>query len=376
MQNRQRTAMKHFAQTREVGLASAEDLAELDRLERSVFDGDRISIRSWRRLLASASAHILVCRSEGALHGACVVLRRKGSSVARLYSIAVTPAARGSGIAGKLLAAALSDARQAGCAVLRLESRLDNAPAHRLFQNHGFTQSGRKPGYYEDGQDALCFQRDLFDGARGGSAHVVRHYAQTLDFTCGPCALMMAMAAIDPSLPVSQAVEIRLWREATTVFMAAGHGGCGPFGLAHSALRRGFEVLVYAAAGASLFMDSVRDPHKKDVIQLVENDFRSELIESQVPIYAQPVSPESLIEHLRAGRLPIVLISLWRLHGEKTPHWVVIVGFDGAVFRLLDPMVRSCDPDGGMSISLGEFKKIARYGRRRRTAAVIIYGKK
>ena len=71
-----------------------------------------------------------------------------------------------------------------------------------------------------------------------------------------------------------------------------------------------------------------------------------------------------------------MLISLWRLHGEKTPHWVVIVGFDGAVFRLLDPMARSGDPDGGMSISLSEFKKIARYGRRRRTAAVILCGKK
>lgn len=368
--------MKRSVQAGGVASAGANDLAELDRLERSAFDGDRISLRSWQRLLASSSAHVLVCRSEVGLHGACVVLRRRGSSVARLYSIAVDPAMRGAGIAGQLLAAALGDARQAGCAVLRLESRLDNVSAHRLFQRHGFMQSGRKTGYYEDGQDALCFQRDVFDGALGGAAYAVRHYAQTLDFTCGPCALMMAMSAMDPSLPMNQAAEIRLWREATTVFMAAGHGGCGPFGLANSALRRGFEVSVYAAAGASLFMDSVRDPHKKGVIQLVENDFRSELVEHQVPIYARPVSPESLIEHLRAGRLPIVLISLWRLHGEKTPHWVVIVGFDGAVFRLLDPMVRSSDPDGGMSISLGEFKKIARYGRRRRTAAVIISGKK
>ena len=361
-----------------VELAGIEDLAKLDDLERSTFESDRISLRGWRRMLSSPSARVLVCRCKESLHGACVVLRRKGSSVARLYSIAVAPAARGSGIAANLLVAALGDARQAGCAVLRLESRLGNTVAHRFFERFGFTQLGRKTNYYEDGEDALCFQRDLFDGSltQGGATHLVRHYAQTLDFTCGPCALLMAMSALDPSTRVNQAAEIRLWREATTVFMAAGHGGCGPFGLAHSALKRGFDVSVYAAAGASLFMGSVRNQHKKDIIQLVENDFRSELVEHEVPIYAQPVSPESLVSHLRAGRLPIVLISLWRLHHEKTPHWVVIVGFDGAVFRILDPMARSSEPDGGMSISLGEFKKIARYGRRKRTAAVVISGKK
>ncbi len=67
---------------------------------------------------------------------------------------------------------------------------------------------------------------------------------------------------------------------------------------------------------------------------------------------------------------------LWRLHREKSPHWVAIVGFDGAAFRVLDPMARSGESDGGMSVSLAEFKKIARYGRRRQTAAVIIASKK
>lgn len=360
----------------DIALATPSDRPALDQLERCAFDSDRISARSWRRLLVSPGARVFVCRSNGTIAGACVVLHRKSASVARLYSLAVAPLSRGSGLAARLLAAALSDARQQGCAVLRLESRRDNAGAHRLFQRHGFTPSGTKPGYYQDGEDALCFERDLFDGTRASAPYAVRHYAQTLDFTCGPCALMMAMSAMDPSLAMDQAAEIRIWREATTVFMAAGHGGCGPFGLARSAWLRGFEVSVYADAGASLFMNSVRDQHKKDVIELVENDFRSELLAHQVPLHASPVSAESLVAHLRAGRLPIVLISLWRLHGEKTPHWVVIVGFDGAVFRILDPMARSGDADGGMSISLGEFKKIARYGRRRRTAAVIIFGKK
>ena len=357
--------------------ATAGDAAALHALEQTAFDGDRIALPSWRRLLRSASARVLVADGGAGmpLAGACVVLLRKGTSVARVYSIAVAPAARGSGLAAALLTQAHAQARRAGCATLRLESRADNLTAHHLFRRCGFAVSGHRSAYYEDGADAVCFQKDLFDD-NGQSAHPVlrsaRHYGQTLDFTCGPCALLIAMSALDPATVMDQAAEIRLWREATTVFMAAGHGGCGPFGLACAALHRGFDVAVYAAAGSSLFMDSVREPRKKQVIQRVEGDFEAELVAHGVPIHALPVSAEGVIEQLRQGHVPIVLISLWRLHREKTPHWVAIVGFDGAVFRVLDPMARSGESDGGMSVSLAEFKKIARYGRRRQTAAVII----
>jgi len=41
----------------------------------------------------------------------------------------------------------------------------------------------------------------------------------------------MAMAALDRRIALEHATEIRPWCEAATVFMAAGHGGCGPFDL-------------------------------------------------------------------------------------------------------------------------------------------------
>ena len=49
---------------------------------------------------------------------------------------------------------------------------------------------------------------------------------------------MMAMTALDPSRTMDANDEIRIWREATTVFMTSGHGGCGPYGLALAAHRR------------------------------------------------------------------------------------------------------------------------------------------
>jgi len=358
--------------------ASRADLTALSALELAAFAGDRISPRSWRRLIASPSASVTVARgghSTAGVLGATVVLRRARSSVARLYSIAVAPAARGRGLAGRLLAQAIQHARDSGAAVLRLETRADNHTAQHLFTRHGFSPLERKAAYYQDGADALRYQKSLWDSGR--ATHDIAldapFYAQTLDFTCGPCALLMATAALDRSTVLDRAAEIRLWREATTVFMAAGHGGCGPFGLTLAAVRRGFHATVYAPAGQAMFIDSVRDPRKKDVIALVEADFRAELAATHARVVDASVSPQRLAEHLRQGGVPLVLISLWRLHGEKGPHWVVVTGFDGHVFRILDPIAAS-PPGGdpGISVSVDEFKRITRYGRRRQTAAVIV----
>lgn len=309
------------------------------------------------------------------MHGAIVVLYRAKSSVARIYSIAVSPASRGQGLAQRLIEFAIEHARHEGAALLHLETRADNLAAQSLFHRFGLQQFGRHAGYYADGADALRYRKYLWKLGCASDALALRSpfYGQTLDFTCGPCALMMAMAALDPDTPIDRAAEIRIWREATTVFLAAGHGGCGPFGLAAAAIRRGFEATVYAPPGRTLFIDSVRDQRKKAVIELVEADFRAEVAATSTELVHAPVSAQRIVEHLASGGVPIVLISLWRLHGEKGPHWVVVTGFDGAVFRVLDPMSSPVAGDPGISVSVDEFRRIARYGRHRQTAAVVLF---
>jgi ribosomal protein S18 acetylase RimI-like enzyme len=363
-----------------IELASPDDRRELCELENASFPGDRISARSWRALLASPSATVTLARevsasaSAGRIVGAAVLLQRAGTSVARLYSIAIAPQMRGRGVSAALLEDAAQRMRDAGAAVLRLETRNDNAAAQHLFARSGFVQRGRKPAYYEDGEDALLFQKSLWNlrSAERDAALNAPYYGQTLDFTCGPCALLMAMAALDPATVLDRAAEIRIWREATTVFMAAGHGGCGPHGLALAAERRGFRATVHAPAGKAMFVDSVRDVRKKEVIQLVESDFRSELASTDATMVPTSMSAAQLVDHLHQGRVPIVLISLWRLHGEKGPHWVVVTGFDGHVFRILDPMVASAPDDPHLTLTVDEFHRVTRYGRRRQTAAVVI----
>lgn len=111
---------------------------------------------------------------------------------------------------------------------------------------------------------------------------------------------------------------------------------------------------------------------KKLVIALVEADFKAELSVTQTEIVTKSLSPQRAADYLQNGEVPVVLTSVWRLHGKKGPHWVVVTGFDGTVFRILDPIAPLSQSDPGILVSIDEFRRITRYGRRRQTAALIL----
>ncbi len=137
------------------------DLAVLCEIETRSFAADRLSRRSFGRLIGRPSAHLRVAVMDGAVAGYHLVLTRSGSRVARLYSIAVAAAARGHGLGDKLLADAERQARRAGAAVLNLEVRPDNAGAIRLYHRRGYTPIGTRAHYYADGADALRYGKPL-----------------------------------------------------------------------------------------------------------------------------------------------------------------------------------------------------------------------
>ncbi|MGC3494878.1 peptidase C39 family protein, partial [Pseudomonas aeruginosa] len=80
----------------------------------------------------------------------------------------------------------------------------------------------------------------------------------TTDFTCGPACQLMAMGALQPERQVTPREQLRLWREATTNYMTAGHGGCSAQGLALAAWRRGFRDKQVLSASGPLFLDGER----------------------------------------------------------------------------------------------------------------------
>jgi ribosomal protein S18 acetylase RimI-like enzyme len=359
--------------------ATLNDLDALVDIESRCFDTDRMSRRSFRHMLTKGNAVTLVDDADGAIRGYVLVLFHAGTSLARLYSIAVDDRYRGLGVGRALVEAAEEAAREAGCVDMRLEVRADNAGSLTLFRRLGYRQFGTYADYYEDHMEALRFEKLLVPQLQPDKAPVP-YYMQTLDFTCGPAALMMAMKTLDEDLDLDRALEIRLWRESTTVFMTAGHGGCGPYGLALAAHHRGFKVEIYVNDEGALFIDSVRSEEKKEVMRVVQADFLQEIEGAGIPVVYARLTVDELKQKWNEGGIPIVLISSYRIYKEKFPHWVVVTGFDDRFIYVHDPFV---DFDAGktetdcmnMPILQKDFERMARYGKSGQRAVLVIYRK-
>ncbi len=81
---------------------------------------------------------------------------------ASLDTLAVFPAARRQGVGGALLRAALGSLRAEGAEACFLEVRCSNMPAIALYKGLGFTEAGRRPGFYRaPAEDALVMRCPL-----------------------------------------------------------------------------------------------------------------------------------------------------------------------------------------------------------------------
>lgn len=356
------------------------DLDALVELEAS-FEGDRLRRSALARLLTRPSADVWVASFEdgtgpAVVVGDAIVLYRTGFASARLYTLAVAPSWRGRGVARALLERAEEGAKERGVVALRLEVRVDNEAAIRLYRARGYEVLGTTHEYYEDGSTALRMRKRFVAG--GTHILAVPYYPQSLDFTCGPAALMMAMRFHGDEAPLGRAREIELWRLATTIFMQAGHGGCSSEGLAVAAMRAGFPATVVSSDADVPFLDGVRSPVKKDVIRLSHQAFSAELVERGSPVQQRDFRLDEVVDALRDGLIPLLLVSGYRLYAQKVPHWVTLTGFDAEHVYLHDPHV----PDGTaradsvhLALPRGDFEAVSRYGRRRHRSMVLIGGR-
>lgn len=146
------------------------DAGMLLDLENASFTGDRLSARSLKRLISSPSAIMLVGRLDTELVGYALVLTRRGSRSARLYSLAVAASHSGKGIGRQLAMAAEDAAAGRGCDRMRLEVRGDNQGALSLYRRLGYTEEIRLPGYYSDGADGIRMIKRLDSAGSGARA--------------------------------------------------------------------------------------------------------------------------------------------------------------------------------------------------------------
>lgn len=355
------------------------DLKALVELEESCFTSDRVSRRSFSHLIKAEHSRVLVLSEDGskpdALLGYMILLFRTGTNLCRLYSIAISAHARGRGLSRHLMQHAEEVAREQGAAFMRLEVSLNNETALQLYNRLGYHRIAKLTEYYEDGSDGWRMEKRIRTASR--PLEHTPYYAQTTPFSCGPSSLLMAMASLNKDYSANRTDELTIWRESTTVYMTSGHGGCSPVGLAVSAKRRGFNVELYLSSDETPFIDSVRDNEKRSVIEQVHNDYLSELAALGVKPRIETLSSEQLVAQLKQGRVALCLISTWRLNRNKAPHWVLATGADDRFIYFSDPDVDDAPWHSEADyidtpIGQDQYQKMARYGRSRFSATLIL----
>lgn len=362
----------------EIRLAEPGDLPALIALEEHCFDGDRLSPRSLKSFIREGSHLLVVLTCDSTIVAYSLLLFRRGTLLSRLYSLALHSNYRGRGLAQTLMTDAEKRARSKGCLFLRLEVRSDNHGAIRLYEKLGYTHFDVVEDYYEDGCSALRMEKSLLpQSTMSLIAQAPDYYRQTTEFTCGPAALLMAMHRQRPDIAMTRREELQLWREATTIYMCSGHGGCSPHGLALAALRRKFRVQLYISDSGTPFIDSVRQAEKRAVMEEVHRDFVDQLAAYGAQVTVSTLDRQQFRQLLETHDDMVALISTWALDRNRSPHWVYVHRADQQYVYMHDPDGNHINPARTDShwqsesdyrhvpLAIDDFTAMASFGRRR-----------
>jgi hypothetical protein len=260
--------------------------------------------------------------------------------------------------------------------VMRLEVHENNAKAIARYRKAGYNLFGRHFQYYADRGHALRFEKRLRPKLRGLD-NPPPYFHQTTEFTCGPACVMMALAWADPNLRPNPALEFRLWRESTTIFLSSGHGGCEPFGLAVTLRRHGLFPEIHVSAPPPYFLDTVRSDDKRRVMRLTQQEFRREAEQLGIPVHLTPLGESALIDAFDSGASAIVLVAGYRMLPRRVPHWVFAFGHEGHYILVHDPAARG-DKKGvpiaaeTYAIPRDLFAQMTRFGRDNLSATILI----
>lgn len=140
--------------------AHPRDIPALLALENSCFKSDRFNDQQFRYLIVQSNALVVVVEKMSKIIAYAVVLFRKNSSLARLYSIAVDPTYQKRGVA-LLIYKFVEHHTSKHCNQIRLEVRKDNRRAIHFYKKNGYQPFGQYDNFYTDGEDALRMKKML-----------------------------------------------------------------------------------------------------------------------------------------------------------------------------------------------------------------------
>jgi ribosomal protein S18 acetylase RimI-like enzyme len=143
--------------------ATLADLEQLVVLEQCLFETDKFSRRNLRYLIKRATVVVVRTGKDGNIIGYAILLGRKNSRKARIYSLGVAESVSRTGIGSKLVATLEVIAAINNCTTLTLEVSDTNRAALLFYNKCGFKQYGFRYNYYKDGGHALLMSKKLSD---------------------------------------------------------------------------------------------------------------------------------------------------------------------------------------------------------------------
>jgi ribosomal protein S18 acetylase RimI-like enzyme len=132
------------------------DLGALRRLERACFPLDAWPLLDLIAVLSFPNVVRLKAVAKDQVIGFVAGDQRPSENMAWIATIGVLPAFQRQGVASALLSACET---QMDVASIRLSVRDDNSPAIRLYERFGYHRVGRWTAYYQDGSDAIIFEK-------------------------------------------------------------------------------------------------------------------------------------------------------------------------------------------------------------------------
>ncbi|MBK1867586.1 peptidase C39 family protein [Aestuariivirga sp. YIM B02566] len=319
------------------------------------------------RLMSYLPVHgrrILVARQSGAITGLLVALQRPTAAMLRIVWLWA-----GRREAGQALVVTLAEASaEAGILSWRIDAGTSGAEVGddmRLLL--GLPQRADKRGFAE----RWLANHDM------RTTRQVPHYAQSTEFTCGPCSLAMSFGGFDPAQIPDRHIEIALWREATTVIGLTGPGGCDPYAMALAAQRRGYRTRLFMSTEEPVLLDRGNTEAKRDLMRFVQADFKAKAHASPIIIEKREFDIAEIHDAVSLGAIAIVLIDQMATHGHKAPHWVVAHSVKNDVFLINDPWIDrdsfETEADAyDLPVRLPVLDRMAWYGEPRHRAAIVL----
>jgi ribosomal-protein-alanine N-acetyltransferase len=144
---------------------TADDLPAVLAMEEELFAPDTWTAAMYRDELRRTDTRHYLVAVDSADGGTGDVVGYAGliayPEEAHIATIGVTAARQGEGIGARLLDTLLAEADTRSQVVL-LEVRADNDTAQALYRRRGFTEIGRRRGYYQpSGTDAVVMSREV-----------------------------------------------------------------------------------------------------------------------------------------------------------------------------------------------------------------------